>query len=353
MLRNFDIYKLAAQQMIDKNFVIFDTETTGVGPEDEIVELGIIDCRGNVLYDGMFKPSQKMNPAASKVSGITDEMLADKPPFEDCFGHIVELLDAPGVIAFNESFDERMFYQTARKYGLSEKWLDEIFEKAYCAELLYDHYIGYDKTKLELACEVEGIQKVQTHRATDDCMMTLDLLKRVADRERVPDYDRYCEARAKATGKTVEEVSRPLGGVSGIKKDSAYVEYAALFNSGKSVQEIASIKKVQERTVEENLVEAFKNDYIRSVDFMIQPEYERVIRELIAKPEWNGRFTSVKNALPQDCTWATIRAVVAKYKKEQKGIETDERPPLAAVISSIESQREKTGLTAVVHDRDR
>lgn len=28
MFRSFDVYKLAAQQMIDKNFVIFDTETT-------------------------------------------------------------------------------------------------------------------------------------------------------------------------------------------------------------------------------------------------------------------------------------------------------------------------------------
>ena len=109
MLRGFDIYKLAAQQMIDKNFVIFDTETTGVGPEDEIVELGIIDCRGTVLYDGMFKPSQRMNPAASKVSGITDEMLADKPRFVDEFpGIFAYMFGHNGVVAFNEAFDERM-----------------------------------------------------------------------------------------------------------------------------------------------------------------------------------------------------------------------------------------------------
>lgn len=320
MFRSFDIAKLAAKQMIDKNFVIFDTETTGVGPEDEIVELGIIDCRGNVLYDGMFKPSQRMNPAASKVSGITDEMLADKPPFKAEFAEIVSMMyAAEGVIAFNEGFDERMFYQTAQKYGLNTKLLDEIFKRAYCAESLYDHYLGYDKTKLEIACEIEGIELVQTHRATDDCVMTLELLKRVADRERVPDYNKYCEAKARATGKTVEEVSRPLGAQK--QKDSAFVEYARLHNEGKSLQEIADIKKVQLRTVEEGLVDAFKNDYIKSVDFMIQAEFEGAVRAYMQRPDWNGRFTPIKKAMPEECSWTTIRAVVAKVKKEEKTAE--------------------------------
>lgn len=323
MFRTFDLYKLAAQKMIDDNFIIFDTETTGIGAEDEIVELGIIDCRGNVLYDGMFKPTQPMNPAASKVSGITDEMLADKPSFEDWFGYIVELMAGAGVIAFNESFDERMLYQTANKYGLHAEWLDKVFKRSYCAQQLYDRYIGYDKTKLELACEVEGIRKVQTHRATDDCFMTLELLKRIADPERVPDFDRYCAVRAKATGKTVEEVARPLGPLGSYKqKDPAYAECAKLFNEGKSPSEIAELRRVQLRTVEENLVEAFKNDLIPSIDFMIQPEYESGIRAVVQKPDWNGRFTSVKNVMPEDCTWSCIRAVVAKVKKEN-----EERPP--------------------------
>lgn len=336
MFRSFDLYKLAAQKMIDENFVIFDTETTGVGPNDEIVELGIIDCRGTVLYDGMFWPQQKMNPAASKVSGITDEMLIGEPLFEKEFQRIVSLMDRAGVVAFNEEFDERMFYQTARRYGLDTSVLDKIFQKAYCAEQLYDRYIGYDKTKLELACQLEGIEMVQTHRATDDCVMTLELLKRVADRETVPDYDRYCEIKAKATGKTVEEVARPLGaGGSKANKDSAYVECAKLFNEGKSVPEIAGIKNVQVRTVEENLVEAFKNDYIKSVDFMIQPQYEEDIRRFIQKPGWNGRFTSVKNAMPEACSWCTIRAVVAKWKKEQKN-----QVSLESMISAAEVVKE-------------
>lgn len=345
MFRDFDLYKLAAQKMIDENFVIFDTETTGVGPEDEIVELGIIDCRGNVLYDGMFKPSQKMNPAASKVSGITDEMLEDEPLFKDEFRKIVWLLDADGVIAFNEAFDERMFYQTAQKYGLDTSLLDRIFEKAYCAEQLYDRYIGYDKTKLELACQLEGIEMVQTHRATDDCIMTLELMKKVADRSRCPDYDRYCEIKAKATGKTVEEVARPLGaGGSSAHKEAAYVEYAKMFHAGKSVAEIAEEKKVQVRTVHEQLIEAFKNDYVKSIDFLIQPQFEEDIRQIIQEPAWNGRFTSVKNAMPEECSWSCIRAVVAKWKKEQKN-----QPSLDGLISDAESKKVVTQERGVLY----
>lgn len=317
MIQKYDFIKLAAQKMIDDNFVIFDTETTGISAEDEIVELGIIDCQGNVLYDGMFRPERAMSTAASRVSGITDSTLVMKPRFADEFEKIVEIMDVAGVIAFNEPFDEKMFYQTAQRYGLDTAELDRIFSKAHCAQQLYDQYIGYNKTKLELACENEGIIQVQSHRATDDCVMTLALLQRIADRKLEPDYEKYCAIRAKATGKSIEEVSRPLGGTSQ-KKVPINVEYVKMYQDGVSIEEIAKFKNVKTQTVEENLVNAFKDGILDSVDGLIQPHYEGAIRALMKEPGWNGRFTPIKNAMPDDCTWASIRATVAKVRKEEE-----------------------------------
>ena len=191
---------------------------------------------------------------------------------------------------------------------------------------MYDQYIGYDKTKLELARETEGFLTVQTHRAADDCLMTLELLRCVADRERSPDYDKYCEVRSKATGKTVEEVSRPLGS-SGKRKDPIWLEYAKMFQDGVSLAEMAEFKKVKIQTVEENLVEAFKNDHIASVDFLIQPEYEAGVRAFMQRPDWNGRFTPIKDGLSSDCSWTTIKAVVAKVRKERTAAQAQKKEP--------------------------
>ena len=336
------VVKLAAQKMLDDNFVIFDTETTGLGPEDEIIELGIIDCQGNVLYEGLFRPERAMSAAAIRINGITDSMLVREPRFADEYERIVEFLDSAGVIAFNEGFDERMFYQTAQRYGLDCGILDRIFSKAYCAQQLYDQYIGYDKTKLELACETEGIRKIQTHRATDDCVMTLALLGAVADRERAPDYDKYCSVRAKFTGKSVEDISRPLGG-GAKRKDPMYLEYAKMYQDGVSIEEMAKFKNVKVQTVEENLVEAYKNGYLESIDSMIQPEFEDAVRAYMQRPDWNGRFTPIKKALPEECTWTTIRAVIAKVRKEEAETQLEEPAPVDDVISNAQSRVQQTG----------
>lgn len=337
MLRGYDFIKLAAQQMLEKNFILFDTETTGIGAEDEIVELGLVDCKGNVLYDGMFRPERAMSVAASRVSGITDSMLVRAPRFVDEFQKIVSIMDGAGVIAFNEPFDEKMFYQTAQRYGLDTSVLDRIFSKAYCAQQLYDQYIGYNKTKLELACETEGIVQVQTHRATDDCVMTLALLQKIADRNLAPDYDKYCQVRSKATGKSVDEVSRPLRG-GAQKKEPLYIEYAKMYQDGVSIAEMAAFKNVKEQTVEENLVEAFKNGRLDNVDFLIQGQYEGAIRKVMQQTGWDGRFTSIKNVVPADCSWTTIRATVAKVKKEQSIAQKEEPAPVDDVISNAKSR---------------
>ena len=41
------------------NYVILDTETTGLGDNDVIVQLGILDLNGNVLLDTLIKPTKE------------------------------------------------------------------------------------------------------------------------------------------------------------------------------------------------------------------------------------------------------------------------------------------------------
>lgn len=53
-----------AKRWIDKGFVILDTETTGLGFDDEIVEISIIDCAGYVLLNTLVKPSKSIPEAA-------------------------------------------------------------------------------------------------------------------------------------------------------------------------------------------------------------------------------------------------------------------------------------------------
>ena len=38
------------------NFIVIDTETTGMTADDEVIELAVVDMDGTVLYDSTFCP---------------------------------------------------------------------------------------------------------------------------------------------------------------------------------------------------------------------------------------------------------------------------------------------------------
>lgn len=92
--------------------IVFDTETTGLNPQDndEILQLTIIDFNGSVLFDEYFKPIKNDAwPDAMKINHITPEMLRDKKPFSEYIKEIQSIFDsADEIIAYNIEFDRKM-----------------------------------------------------------------------------------------------------------------------------------------------------------------------------------------------------------------------------------------------------
>jgi len=70
--------------------IIFDTETTGLSPEqgDRIIEIGAIEMinrfpTGKTYHQYLHPGDRAIHPDAQNVHGISIEDLADKPSFED------------------------------------------------------------------------------------------------------------------------------------------------------------------------------------------------------------------------------------------------------------------------------
>jgi len=72
---------------LTRPLIFFDTETTGVNiVKDRIVELGAIKIYPDgtrETYYQRFNPGIPIEPGATKVHKITDEMVAHEPPFSD------------------------------------------------------------------------------------------------------------------------------------------------------------------------------------------------------------------------------------------------------------------------------
>lgn len=88
--------------------IVIDTETTGLdSSKDEILQLSIIDDRGNTLFNEYFKPIKVMEwKAAERVNGISPQMVADCKDIYHYFSEIQQILcDADTIIGYNTEFD--------------------------------------------------------------------------------------------------------------------------------------------------------------------------------------------------------------------------------------------------------
>lgn len=175
---------LWAADLFRRDAVIFDSETTGLGAQDEFVQLGVIDMQGSVVLDALVRPSRPIPPDASAIHGLTDADVAAAPAFPALYGALRDAIGGRTVIVYNADYDRRILVQTCRLYDLpvieAGRW--------YCAMKSYARFHGawnsrhgdYRWHKLAAACAHEGVPVGRAHAAIEDCRLTLALLRKLA-----------------------------------------------------------------------------------------------------------------------------------------------------------------------------
>ena len=174
-----------ARNLIAHNFYVLDTETTGLGPTDEIVQIAIIDGQGTAVLNQLIKPTVPIPHVASAIHGLSDSDVASAPSFKDIYIRLSTLLAGQVVIAYNMDFDWRMLQQTSARYRLP----DVRTGKRDCAMKQYAKYKGVRRSKgrnyvwhkLGNAVAQEGLQITRAHDALDDARMTLSLINKMAE----------------------------------------------------------------------------------------------------------------------------------------------------------------------------
>jgi DNA polymerase III subunit epsilon len=165
-----------------RNFVILDTETTGFS-NAEVIDLGIIDTKGNILYDGLLRPKCPIEESAQAVHHITEEMVASAPTFKEEWHAIQRRIKGKSIIAYNAAFDQQMLVNSALIHHVRPPVMNW-----YCLMKEYQRHMNFQKwQKLSVACEQQGIAFSQQHRALGDTMAALELIRAVARKARSSD----------------------------------------------------------------------------------------------------------------------------------------------------------------------
>ena len=196
----------------DQLFVAFDTETTGLSPKSErIVEIGAVRFKnGKVLEkrSWLVNPGKTIPHYATRVHGISNEMVQDAPAFAEVIGEFEAFIGNAVLVAHNAPFDVNMLsaeYQRAGKEFPHNEVIDSL-------KLARTWYPDLKSHKLGTMAEHLGLAKGSFHRALDDSLYLAQIfMTSTAAQQPTPTLNRLFELMGNRTEfKTIE--LKPISG---------------------------------------------------------------------------------------------------------------------------------------------
>lgn len=149
-------------------FIAFDLETTGtVAGVDRIVEIGAVRFQGahpTGVFSTLVDPQRSIPPGASKVNGITDDMVAGKPIIEDLLDSFADFCEDLPVVAHNAPFDSQFFIADIKKFE-SKAPRGIILDTLPMARKVFP---GLPNYRLGTLVQHVGIKATNFHRAEED-----------------------------------------------------------------------------------------------------------------------------------------------------------------------------------------
>ena len=158
------------------SWVILDTETTGLGPQAEVVQIGVINGRGDVLMDNVLvRPKGRIEPDAARVHHITEEMVANAPSFLEVLPRLQDIVRNKLLVIYNAEYDLRLLAQSAQAHN-AMPYLP--YGGCDCAMLRYAEWVGewndyHNSFRWQKL--VGG-----DHSALGDCIATLAVIEKMA-----------------------------------------------------------------------------------------------------------------------------------------------------------------------------
>lgn len=159
------------------SFAVLDFETTGLDSRaDRICEIGALRLSDTgaeaASLDLLVNPGLPIRPEASRVSGITDEMVRDARPVEEALPELLAFLGDSVIVAHNAPFDLGFLKAAAERAGLpapSNLVADT-------RDLAREAFPGLPSYALQNLARSFGLSAGNAHRACDDARTCARLL---------------------------------------------------------------------------------------------------------------------------------------------------------------------------------
>ncbi|NJD24280.1 MAG: ethanolamine utilization protein [Betaproteobacteria bacterium] len=156
--------------MLDRPLAFVDLETTGAtATADRITEIGIIevDPDGRLReWQQLVNPESRIPPFIEQLTGISNDMVADAPPFAAVAGETLRRLEGRLFIAHNARFDYGFLKNEFKRIGIAFR--APVLCTVKLSRLLYPEYHRHN---LDSLVERHGLQVDGRHRALADARL--------------------------------------------------------------------------------------------------------------------------------------------------------------------------------------
>ena len=171
----------------DEQFVFFDLETTGLKPESEMItEIGAVKfAHGRVVdtFSHLINPKRPIPPNITELTGITDEMVKDKPEIGEILPKFKDFCRDCIIVAHNAKFDTSFLNFQLKQYDLEfdYKVIDTL-------ELSRNLFPEEKVHKLNIVAERLGVTLENHHRAVDDAKACCDIFIKLMEIKEEREY---------------------------------------------------------------------------------------------------------------------------------------------------------------------
>lgn len=158
---------------------VIDTETTGLDPErDELLQLSIINDKGDIVYNSYFKPCAESWEDSQQINHINPAMVRNAPSIIEKIAEINAILcKADRIIGYNTRFDVTFLENNGIVFPDNVRILDAMKEFAIIYGDWSEYYQDYRYKKLTFAADYYGYdwnsRPEKAHNSLADCFATL------------------------------------------------------------------------------------------------------------------------------------------------------------------------------------
>ncbi len=180
-LFDFTVKKEITKSLLNRTYVVFDIETTGLNPrEDMIIEIGgikIVDGVFSETFSTFIDPKIPIPERITELTGITDRDVVGAPLCDDVIIDFYKFTENSILVGQNLQFD--LSFVEIKGKPLNIYFDNEKMDTLYLAR---KHFPGLKKYKLGYLCSYFGVSLDHAHRALDDAVATAEVFVKILEK---------------------------------------------------------------------------------------------------------------------------------------------------------------------------